>query len=855
MTSVINPVLIQSSSLRKKKSISDVELEQVAVPDSTTNVEKERNEFSLGQDVLLRHKDGCYYLGTVIAVDNNREQCLVKFGDNTQSWSNIKNLTKPNPKQEDLLLCVVCKKSAPKDSNEITVCDSCSRGYHKCCHDPKIPDDCQSEGNAWICKRCWSTESARYRKDLTNKIIKKDNTPKVGLSLNSQKQTSVPFLSFSYNIDALTWDAYHRVNFEKIYCYCGGNGEWYTQMLQCSRCRQWFHEKCVKCLRYPLYCGDRFYVFVCAVCNEGIEFLRRLELNWVELVHLMLFNLTAYNVLKYYDLDSVIIPYINDNWHALQLPPKIYNVSMYERRNNILSVLIHNRNRFKCGRELKRRTAIWGLRVRLPPPAPCIHVPSIGTINEEQLKQICQNSRKLRFLPLENAENIGSGTRMIVPVDTHMLNIMMGTVYLENVQSESESPCPSPLIDQEDFSSNCKYNMFKTEFRGGGCAKKSVPFSKISLQRKKRMLTLNNRERDKPLRKQKQKCSNKMLTARKNNDGIYRSNKRLSVDTKNSRNNESLPLTPPTSVSAPPTPPASSTSLSGTDVAADYSETSNTFTQNYSDINKSVNNKLTKSNLTRNNLSSRLESNSIELNTPCDTSGDETSSKSTLDLIIPPPKDFKGKNNPFLALLRGSNEQVKKRRSKDAITLPLPLTAVIPGRPVPKATKRQLSEKDICIGPNGEVKRRRLRRGRVNQLATFQVGVPTASKTAAVVPVRPDAKEWGQRNIRSSLTQTSPTGSQISNCVDYALNARLLRHRQEKNQEKEKSNPPTPKHSPVKQEPDIDMDDLKNSVNIYFGAANRIAAGERFFVKAKRVNPNGKLQYLMEWQGSSNGMT
>lgn len=490
-----------------------------------------------------------------------------------------------------------------------------------------------------------------------------------------------------------------------------------------------------------------------------------------------------------------------------------------------MSVLTNNRNRFKCGREMKKRTAIWGLRVRLPPPAPCIHVPTTGSITEEHLKQLCQNSRKLRFLPVEN-NTVGN---MVVPVDNHMLNVMMGTSYLENVQSESESPCPSPGVDQEEF--NIDY-LFKND-RGGGCVKKSVPFPKMTLQRKKRMLTLNNRERDKPLRKQKQKSAKKGNT----NGGKYNSTNRLSVDTRNSRNSESLPLTPPTSVSAPPTPPASSTSLSGTDLGNDYCENSNTCSD-----------KLTKSNLTRNNLSSRLESNSLELNTPCDTSGDETSSKSTLDLIIPPPKDFKGNNNPFLALLRGNNDQSKKRRSKDAITLPLPLTAVIPGTPVIKPTKRQLSEKDICIGPNGEVKRRRLRRGRISQMPVYA----TASKTAAVVPVRPDAKEWGQRNVN----QNSSSRSQISNCVDYALNGRRLRNRQEKVQDKDKiSNPPTPKHSPVKQEPDIDMEDLKSSVNIYFGAANRIAAGERFFVKAKRVSPTGKLQYLMEWQGSSNGMT
>lgn len=59
------------------------------------------------------------------------------------------------------------------------------------------------------------------------------------------------------------------------------------------------------------------------MCNYGKEFVRRLEMKWVDLVHLMLYNLTVYNAKKYYDLDTVIIPYANDNWHTLQLPPRV----------------------------------------------------------------------------------------------------------------------------------------------------------------------------------------------------------------------------------------------------------------------------------------------------------------------------------------------------------------------------------------------------------------------------------------------------------------------------------------------------------------------------------------------------
>lgn len=51
------------------------------------------------------------------------------------------------------------------------------------------------------------------------------------------------------------------------------------------------------------------------------------------------------------------------------------------------------------------------------------------------------------------------------------------------------------------------------------------------------------------------------------------------------------------------------------------------------------------------------------------------------------------------------------------------------------------------------------------------------------------------------------------------------------------------------------MDDLKSSVNIYFGSTNRIASGERFRVKARRTSPSGRVQYLIEWDGPSQGMT
>lgn len=105
---------LQATPLKKPAMPTEVEPEEAVVhPDSTTPLDKERPAFSHGQDVLLKHKDGRYYLGTVVETDTIREQCLVKFGDNTDAWSGFKDLTKLSMPDEDLL-CVVCKKSGDK---------------------------------------------------------------------------------------------------------------------------------------------------------------------------------------------------------------------------------------------------------------------------------------------------------------------------------------------------------------------------------------------------------------------------------------------------------------------------------------------------------------------------------------------------------------------------------------------------------------------------------------------------------------------------------------------------------------------------------------------------------------------
>ncbi|XP_054935768.1 PHD finger protein 1 isoform X5 [Physeter macrocephalus] len=305
-----------------------------------------------GQDVLARWTDGLLYLGTIKKVDSAREVCLVQFEDDSQFlvlWKDISPAALPGEE----LLCCVCRSETVVPGNRLVSCEKCRHAYHQDCHVPRAPAPGEGEGTSWVCRQCVFAIATKR-----GGALKKGPYARAMLGMK---------LSLPYGLKGLDWDAGHLSNRQQSYCYCGGPGEWNLKMLQCRSCLQWFHEACTQCLSKPLLYGDRFYEFECCVCRGGPEKVRRLQLRWVDVAHLVLYHLSVCCKKKYFDFDREILPFTSENWDSLLLG-ELSDTPKGERSSRLLSALNSHKDRFISGREIKKRKCLFGLHARIPPP-------------------------------------------------------------------------------------------------------------------------------------------------------------------------------------------------------------------------------------------------------------------------------------------------------------------------------------------------------------------------------------------------------------------------------------------------------------------------------------------------------
>ncbi|KAJ7303318.1 hypothetical protein JRQ81_012260 [Phrynocephalus forsythii] len=304
-----------------------------------------------GQDVLARWTDGLLYLGTIKKVDPLRQVCLVQFEDDSQFlvlWKDINPAAIPGEEAS----CCICHSEVVSPDNRLVRCEKCSHAYHQACHLPRVFCD-----TAWTCRQCVFAVATKR-----GGALKKGPYAKAMLGM---KQV------LPYQLKGLEWDAEHLTNRQQCYCYCGGPGEWNLKMLQCQLCAQWFHEACTQCLSKPLLYGDRFYIFECCVCRGGPESIRRLPLRWVDVAHLILYHLSICCKKKYFDFEREILPFASENWDTLLLG-ELSDTPKGERYSQLLNALTGHKDRFISGKEIKKRKGLFGLHLRLPPPAPQI---------------------------------------------------------------------------------------------------------------------------------------------------------------------------------------------------------------------------------------------------------------------------------------------------------------------------------------------------------------------------------------------------------------------------------------------------------------------------------------------------
>lgn len=220
----------------------------------------------------------------------------------------------------------------------------------------------------------------------------------------------------------------------------------------------------------------------------------------------------------------------------------------------------------------------------------------------------------------------------------------------------------------------------------------------------------------------------------------------------------------------------------------------------------------------------------------------------TLDAIIPPPKNFSGMNNPFLF---DSNDS---RAFASSIPTPLPppppttsstsnskstlLKCTNSENVVPlhksqvqmvRTVKRRLSVNDIIIGPNMEVKRRKLKKRLENVEVISTSSLADLPKSATYLPISADSKRVSLTALRSTLKDLP---SKRKAYIDKKRDRMSLDSNSTSlSSQSESSKSLTATTSLISS---ISSSPLKSSLKNYFsGVVNRIVNGESIAIKGE----------------------
>ncbi|XP_071983482.1 metal-response element-binding transcription factor 2 isoform X2 [Engystomops pustulosus] len=452
-------------------------------------------KFEEGQDVLARWSDGLFYLGTIEKINKYHKSCFIIFEDSSKFWVLWKDI-QTGATESGEMVCTICQEEYSEAPNEIVICDKCGQGYHQLCHTPRIDSSLIDTDEKWLCRQCvFATTTKR------GGALKKGPNAK---ALQVMKQT------LPYNMDSLEWDVGHKTNVQQCYCYCGGPGEWYLKMLQCCKCKQWFHEACVQCLQKPMLYGDR-----------------------VDIAHLCLYNLSVIHKKKYFDSELELITYINDNWDLLH-PGELSDIPKAERYEHILDALNENKTMFMSGKEIKKKKHLFGLRIRVPPVPPNAAVKlekEESTSHEFKIK----GRKSSKLLPVTKEENnteVKKRKPVGRPPGSHRRKILQNdTCNSPCPKIESDAVLRTDALDTSDQRKTADISTFSSsnsdlESNGAASSKETTSANVSSPSSEMRRVTRTGRSWSTPLPPPKKRGRHPRKALQAHNSDIARNDER-----------------------------------------------------------------------------------------------------------------------------------------------------------------------------------------------------------------------------------------------------------------------------------------------------------------------------------------
>ncbi|KAI8641393.1 hypothetical protein BD408DRAFT_418205 [Parasitella parasitica] len=224
-------------------------------------------------------------------------------------------------------------------------------------------------------------------------------------------------------------------------------------MLQCDKCKQWFHRNCVKCLAKPLLFGDTFGIFHCSVCNQSVETFKRKPSSWVTIVHLVLYHLIQNTLLDnakkpkrdrrdhlYFRWKEDVCAFIDDYWDYL-CPDKQQTSAWH---NTVASVLSTHGSIFLSGFEKFKQSAWWTLQKIEPPAASNANDNRTKPTLKRPLKRSSHRLQEKK-LPAKSRKKV-----KLTAVDPDLENDLMGLSSLSELSSTEEILSDTEVVSIKD---------------------------------------------------------------------------------------------------------------------------------------------------------------------------------------------------------------------------------------------------------------------------------------------------------------------------------------------------------------------------------------------------------------------